>query len=689
MEEYLPVTFDDLYRAYLDCIKRKKNKFDAKKFEQYTFYNLKILLDEINERRYRLKQAKCFIVNDPTIREVFCCSFRDRVVHHFVYYELNPIIEKMLIFDAASCRKGKGTDFAVKRVQRFLRTASKNYTDTAYYLKFDLSGFFMNIDRQRMLELVLDVIHNRYEGRYKGVLDYLVKIIILTDITKGAKRVSPIEKWEKLPARKSLYGNPNGLPIGNLCSQIFANLYLNELDHIIKGRERFYSRYVDDAIIINSDRQYLINTLDVIREYLGSIGLSLNMKKTKDEKHIIIKERLLSVETRSLSMFRCICLIAFAVSIMMSAVNFFTGEFILMVYTFTFGILCGMNIIFSRKEGRWESISKVMFEIELCFLCLYFVVSGNPDGFSAIWLLLVPGCSFLLFEKENASILSIVMFFMLVFFFYTPAGRMSLTYSYSETFMLRFPLLYLAFTAVSMFLSYSIDIYQKKLQEVQERLEGEVKARSCELVAKEMELEQLKTEAMISQIQPHFMYNTISAIAAIPGNSEKTVEALIDFGKYLRVNLDTFSDGSIIPIDTEIDHVRRYVNLERLRFEDRIEVRIEMLDHDFSVPPLCVQMLVENAIKHGLLPQRKKGTVTVLTERIDSEHVITVKDDGVGFRKDKLGTDPGAHIGLVNVEERIRKTSRGRLEIESKKGRGTEVRIFIPEWKENYEDNST
>lgn len=290
MEEYLPVTFDDLYRAYLDCIKRKKNKFDAKKFEQYAFYNLKILLDEINERRYRLKQAKCFIVNDPTIREVFCCSFRDRIVHHFVYNELNPVIEKMLIFDAASCRKGKGTDFAIKRVQRFIRTASNNYTDTAYYLKFDLSGFFMNIDRQRMLKLVLDVIHNRYEGRYKEVLDYLVRIIILTDITKGAKRVSPIEKWEKLPARKSLYGNPNGLPIGNLCSQIFANLYLNELDHIIKGRERFYSRYVDDAIIINSDRQYLINTLDVIRKYLGSIGLSLNMKKTyiQDAKYGIL-----------------------------------------------------------------------------------------------------------------------------------------------------------------------------------------------------------------------------------------------------------------------------------------------------------------------------------------------------------------------------------------------------------------
>lgn len=410
------------------------------------------------------------------------------------------------------------------------------------------------------------------------------------------------------------------------------------------------------------------------------------MKKNITKENTV-KEKLLNLETRNVSMFRCIYLIMATVAVMMSAVNFFTGKSILMVYTLSFGMLCGMNIVLTNMGQKWEEAAKILFQIELCFLCLYFVVSGEPDGFSAIWLLLVPGCSFLLFERRNAVILCVAIFLLLVFFFYTPAGRGSLEYGYTDTFMMRFPLLYIAFTAAAMFLSYSMEVYQEKLREVQQGLEDEISARTRELVEKEMELEKLKNEAMISQIQPHFMYNTISAIAAIPGNSDETIDALVDFGKYLRVNIDAFSDGSVIPVDSELEHVKRYVNLEKLRFEDKITLQFEILDHDFLIPPLTIQMLVENAIKHGLQPRRKSGTVKVITERLEDNHVVTVKDDGVGFQTENLQKKGRGHAGLKNVEERIGKACGGWLEIESEKGKGTEVRVYIPEWRDDYEDN--
>lgn len=274
------VTFEEIYKAYIDCRKRKKNKSGAKKFEINAFFNISNIVNEINNRKYKLRPAQCFIVKDPTLREVFCADFRDRVVQHFVYNELNPYIDKKLIFDAANCRKEKGTDFAIDRVKRFVRSATNNYQNEAYYLKMDLSGFFMKIDRQLLLKIVYNVIDNDYHGTHKETLKYLTKIIITTDVTKNATRLSPLSDWEKLPKRKTLFGNKNGLPIGNICSQIFANLYLNDLDHKIKSRHKYYSRYVDDMIILDNDKHKLIETMQIVDEYIPLINLELSYRKT-------------------------------------------------------------------------------------------------------------------------------------------------------------------------------------------------------------------------------------------------------------------------------------------------------------------------------------------------------------------------------------------------------------------------
>ena len=117
-----------MYNAYVSCRKNKRNKPSCKKFEVNALYNIQKLCSDINPCSYKLRPAECFIVKDPRLREVFCANFRDRVVQHFVYNELNPVIEKMLIYDAANCRKGKGTDFAIDRVARFIRRETCNYS---------------------------------------------------------------------------------------------------------------------------------------------------------------------------------------------------------------------------------------------------------------------------------------------------------------------------------------------------------------------------------------------------------------------------------------------------------------------------------------------------------------------------------------------------------------------------------
>lgn len=275
------ITLEEMYYAYECCRKKKRGKFSTKKFEANALYNITKLVEEINRREYKISPSRCFIVKYPTKREVFCANFRDRIVQHFVYNEINPYMNKTFIFDTANCRLNKGTDFAIRRVQTFVRRETNNYTEDAYYLKMDLSGFFMSIKRDVLLKNVNNFLETQYFGKHKELLKYLVRLIITNDCTKGAIRISPPEDWNDLPANKTLFGNPNGLPIGNICSQLFANFYLNDMDHLLKHYHHSVSRYVDDIIIIDKSKQKLEETLELTKSYLDSIDLKLNLKKTQ------------------------------------------------------------------------------------------------------------------------------------------------------------------------------------------------------------------------------------------------------------------------------------------------------------------------------------------------------------------------------------------------------------------------
>lgn len=200
-------------------------------------------------------------------------------------------------------------------------------------------------------------------------------------------------------------------------------------------------------------------------------------------------------------------------------------------------------------------------------------------------------------------------------------------------------------------------------------------------VLKYVELEHENQEAqiniMLSQIQPHFLYNTLSSIIGICDDSKKTKEAITDFAKYLRVNLDSLKRKNPIPINQELIHVKNYVNLEKLRFEDRLHVDYDIKADNFFIPPLTIQILVENSIKHGLTPKEDGGHILVETFCDDYYNYIRVTDDGVGFEMAKHDSLK-SHVGLSNLSARLKTIVNGKILIESKPNNGTSVTIEIP-----------
>lgn len=179
---------------------------------------------------------------------------------------------------------------------------------------------------------------------------------------------------------------------------------------------------------------------------------------------------------------------------------------------------------------------------------------------------------------------------------------------------------------------------------------------------------------MLSQIQPHFIYNSLSAISTlITINPEKAQEALDDFTEYLRHNLSSLTETRLIHFKDEMQHIKTYISLEKLRFNDRINVIYDIKTEDFSVPPLCIQPIVENAIKHGILKKLEGGTLTIKTYENSGDYVVEIIDDGVGFNMDDVDFEENKHFGLNNIKYRIESMCKGSISVDSKINEGTKV----------------
>ena len=189
---------------------------------------------------------------------------------------------------------------------------------------------------------------------------------------------------------------------------------------------------------------------------------------------------------------------------------------------------------------------------------------------------------------------------------------------------------------------------------------------------------QQRIKIMVSQIQPHFLFNTIATFRALcKRDPDKAAEVAEKFGQYLRQNLDSLETEDLIPVEKELEHTRIYADIEMVRFEN-VRVEYDICDRDFSVPPLTIQPMVENAIRHGVRA-RAEGIVRVSTRLSDAGHEIVIDDNGIGFDPAKPTTSGGgSHIGVRNVRGRIEKLCGGTLTIESEPDKGTTVTIHIP-----------
>lgn len=287
MEQIKWVLFD----AYYQARKTKRNTINQLRFEMHYESELLTMYEEIKNQTYKVGKSIAFIVNDPVKREIFAANFRDRVLHHFLHWYIEPIIDAQLINDAYSCRIGKGTSHGIARAYQMMKEITENFTKEAYVLKLDIQGYFMSINKNVLYHQIQKMIpKERFAKQYStsecldyNRLMYLIKEVIYSNPTEHCTIKSDQKEWIGLPNSKSLFkAKPNcGLSIRNLTSQLFSNVYLYDFDHYVSKKLGIsaYGRYVDDFFMISPDKNKLLEAKKHCDKYLRGIGLKLHPKK--------------------------------------------------------------------------------------------------------------------------------------------------------------------------------------------------------------------------------------------------------------------------------------------------------------------------------------------------------------------------------------------------------------------------
>ena len=244
-------TFETLHAAYLKARRGKRYDADTLRFSANLEQEIGTLVNELQSGSYKTGEYRCFNVFEPKKREVAALPFRDRVVQHALVAATEPIFELRFSHDSYACRVGKGTHAGADRLTDFLRRAGRMWQNV-YILKADISKYFSSIDHASLKTIL----------RRKIACP---KTLELMD--------SIIDSWNAQTGK--------GLPIGNLTSQLFANIYLNELDQFVKQELhwRFYARYMDDFVLVDDDKAKLNNAKRAIQEFLHlRLSLELNPK---------------------------------------------------------------------------------------------------------------------------------------------------------------------------------------------------------------------------------------------------------------------------------------------------------------------------------------------------------------------------------------------------------------------------
>lgn len=300
-------SFKTIYTSYKKCRKNKRNTSNALEFEIDLLQNLWQLHNELNTKRYKIGRSICFLTTSPKLREVFAADFRDRIVHHIVVDALEKVYEPKFISDVYNNRKNRGIHNAVKKAQSYM-----NATSNGYYLQLDIKGFFYNLNKNILYKKIL-----KEQNKIAEPILHLTHKTIYHDPTRNYIFKGDRTLLEQLPEHKTLFKIPKhkGLPIGNLTSQFFANVYMNGFDNYVKRvlKVKHYIRYVDDFVLFDRSKERLLYLYNEIKKYLWvKLGLELR-NDTKLEKHsqglnflgYVIRENYILTRKRVVNNYKC------------------------------------------------------------------------------------------------------------------------------------------------------------------------------------------------------------------------------------------------------------------------------------------------------------------------------------------------------------------------------------------------
>ncbi len=244
----------NLLDAWTEFLVGKKKKLDVQGFKERLLENIRELHNDLVTHQYEHEAYYHFRIADPKLRDIHKASVRDRLLHHAIHRKLYPFYDRLFIADSFSCREEKGTHKAMDRFQKFAGSVSKNNTRTCWVLKLDVRKFFASIDH----DVLLSILYRRVPNLETMWLFERV----ISSFSSG------------IPGK--------GLPLGNLTSQLFANVYMNELDQFMKQvlKIKHYIRYADDFVVLSKDRDWLLHQLPKIDEFLwNTLRLHIHPKK--------------------------------------------------------------------------------------------------------------------------------------------------------------------------------------------------------------------------------------------------------------------------------------------------------------------------------------------------------------------------------------------------------------------------
>ena len=276
------IPFNSIVGAFEDCCRKKKTSEDYLQFLPDCESKMVKKWNNIKYACYVPDKSKTFVSDWPVYREIFAADFGDRIIHHWWALRVNPLFEERFTEQgdvSKNCRVGQGVHVAVKEAQRMI-----NDNPDWWVGRFDVEGFFMSMDKALLYEMLDIFIRDNYKGDDIECLLYVTRVIVFHCPQDNCIRKSPIKKWEHIPPRKTLFGQPRekGCAIGNLPSQLSANFYASILDHWIlnvKGYKH-YLRFVDDFIILTPTREELVALVPELKHFLKEqLLVNLHPKK--------------------------------------------------------------------------------------------------------------------------------------------------------------------------------------------------------------------------------------------------------------------------------------------------------------------------------------------------------------------------------------------------------------------------